>query len=69
MRPIAVAYKDFRVLPKKDDEQSQRYLEEDLTLISILGLEDSLRSNAKENMILLQESGINVKFNYIYITI
>jgi len=30
-------------------------------LISILGLEDSLRSNAKENMILLQESGINVR--------
>jgi len=47
LRPIAVAYKDFRVLPKKDDEQSQRYLEEELTLISILGLEDSLRSNAK----------------------
>jgi len=40
--------KILKYYPKKENE---RFLEEELTLISILGLEDSLRSNAKDNMI------------------
>jgi len=41
LRPIAIAYKDFKVLPLKDQENTfVKVIEESIILISIMGLKD-----------------------------